>query len=372
MRSQTEEFSLARIFPSFFRLKKVAAGSSNKHKFIYLNGFIFSKKNNINTNMSNEFNPIAVTVITGFLGAGKTSLLNQIISQHPNTRFAIIENEFGEIGIDNDLVIGAEDGIFEMSNGCICCSLSSELTSLLLKLYARREEFSHLLIETTGIADPSSVAAAFITEPKIQDYFRLDAILCMVDSKHIENNLIAEKETARQIGFADVLIFNKKDLVSTQDLERVQTYVKNINPTAKVLSATEGQVDTTPLLQLDAFDPSIVEKNFEHIHHNHDHQHGHITSQSYTFEQDFDLLKFRHFVQVLLMFQNMRIYRMKGILRFADQDHRIIFQSVQQQTVFRKGSKWQEGEKKESRLVVIGNGLNRKMFDKKLRECLVN
>ena len=320
--------------------------------------------------MSDTNHPIPVTIITGFLGAGKTSFLNQIIAQHPDSRFAIIENEFGEIGLDNELVIGAEDGIFEMSNGCICCSLSSELTDLLVKLYGRRDEFSHLLIETTGIADPSSVAAAFITEPRVQDYYRLDALICLVDSKHIGNNLLKDKEAARQISFADVLIFNKKDLIKPDELTQVQTYVKNINPVAKVLEAENGMVDTPPLLQLAAFDPTIIENSFQKIDPFHNHQHGQITSQSYVFDEAFDLMKFRHFVQVLLMFQNMRIYRMKGILQFAHQEERIIFQSVQQQTVFRKGSKWENNEKKQSRLIVIGNGLNRKMFEKKLNECL--
>ncbi len=296
-------------------------------------------------------------------------MLNQIIAQHPDQKFAIIENEFGEIGIDNELIIGAEDGIFEMSNGCICCALSKELTDLLLKLYNRRDDFSHLIVETTGIADPSAVAAAFVTDPDVQQHYRLDAILCMVDSKHLENNLLREKEAAQQISFADVLIFNKKDLVETSYLERLKGIVSNINPYAKVLEAEHGQVETPPLLQLAAFDPATVEQSTKNIHRHHDHQHQHITSQSYRFEQDFDLMKFRHFIQVLLMFQSARIFRMKGILSIDQMEERIIFQSVQEQSVFRKGSVWDEDEKRETCLVVIGNGLDRQAFEKKLKEC---
>ena len=314
---------------------------------------------------------IPVTIITGFLGAGKTSLLNEIIAQHPDQSFAIIENEFGEIGIDQELVIGAEDGIFEMSNGCICCALNKDLIDLLVKLYQRRDRFSHLLIETTGIANPAAVAAAFISDPAVQEYYRLDAILCMVDSRHLENNLHQEKEAAQQLSFADVLIFNKTDLVSTTALERLQKMVHEINPYAQMLRTAHGKVDTKPLLQLAAFDPKVIEKSIETVAHHHDHQHQHITSQSYRFNQDFDLMKFRHFMQVLLMFQSMRIYRIKGILSFAHIEERMIFQSVQQQTIFRKGSAWQAGEAKESCLVVIGKGLDRSAFEKKLKECLV-
>ncbi len=314
---------------------------------------------------------IPVTIITGFLGAGKTTLLNEIIGQHPDKKFAIIENEFGEIGIDNELIIGAEDGIFEMSNGCICCALSSELKELLLKLYDRRDTFQHLIIETTGIADPSAVAAAFVTDPQVQVHYRLDAILCMVDSKHLESNLLSEKEAAQQLSYADVLIFNKTDLVETSYLERLKTMVSNINPFAKVLETKYGKVNTPPLLELAAFDPSSIEKGTQQLAKHHDHQHQHITSQSYRFDQDFDLIKFRHFIQVLLLFQGARIFRMKGILSIVDIEERIIFQSVQTQSVFRKGSTWQADEKRTSCLVVIGHGLDRSAFEKKLKECLV-
>ncbi|MEM9821343.1 MAG: GTP-binding protein [Bacteroidota bacterium] len=314
--------------------------------------------------------PIPVTIITGFLGAGKTTLLNEIIAQHPDQRFAIIENEFGEIGIDQELVIGAEDGIFEMSNGCICCALNKELIELLVQLYQRRADFDHLLIETTGIADPAAVVAAFISDPTVQEYYRLDAMLCMVDSRHIESNLFKEREATQQISYADVLIFNKKDLVTPEELERLQKMVQEINPYAQVLHAEHGEVDTKALLKLAAFDPKVIEQRLKELPHHHDHHHQHITSQSYRFDQDFDLMKFRHFMQVLLMFQNMRIYRIKGILSFAHLEERMIFQSVQQQTIFRKGSTWQENEKRESCLVIIGHGLDRKAFDKKLKECL--
>ena len=313
---------------------------------------------------------IPVTIITGFLGAGKTTFLNNIISQNKDTRFAIIENEFGEIGIDNELIIGIDDGIFELSNGCICCTLNSELTELLVKLIDRQEDYDHLLIETTGIADPSSVAAAFISDYQVQEHFRLDGIICLVDSMHVEATLKVETKAPQQIGFADVLIFNKKNTVSPSQLASITSNIQKLNPYATLLEAEQAAVETTPLLQLKAYEPSNVEKKTVFILHNHDHQHEHITSQAYSFDQAFDLLKLRHFIQVLLVLQSMRIYRMKGILYIKDEAHKIIFQAVQQQTIFSKGSKWEEDEKRESKLLIIGNNLNKTMFEKKLRQCL--
>lgn len=316
-------------------------------------------------------NRIPVTIITGFLGAGKTTFLNNIISQNKDIRFAIIENEFGEIGIDNELIIGIDDGIFELSNGCICCTLNSELTELLVKLIDRQDEYDHLLIETTGIADPSSVAAAFISDYEVQQHFQLDGIICLVDSMNVEATLKVETKAPQQIGFADVLIFNKKDKVEPNQLQTITTNIQQLNPYAQVIEAEQANIETSTLLKLKAYEPSNVEKKTVYISHNHDHQHEHITSQAYSFDQPFDLLKLRHFIKVLLLLQSMRIYRMKGILYIKNEDYKIIFQAVQQQTIFSKGSKWGSDEKRESKLLIIGNNLNKTMFEKKLRQCLV-
>ncbi len=314
--------------------------------------------------------PTPVTILTGFLGAGKTTLLNKIIEQNPATRFAIIENEFGEIGIDQELIIGVEDGIFEMSNGCICCTLNSEMAELLAKLIKRRDAYDHILIETTGIADPASVAAVFISEPAFQKYFRLDAVLCLVDVKNAISVLEETKEAAQQISFADTIILNKIDLLADKKLDTIKDTLLKINPYAACMATIQADVDTKPLLDQDAFTPTRLEKQTHQIQDHHDHQHGHITSQSFVLSGHFDLLKFRHFMQVLLLLQSQRIYRIKGILSIAGEDHKTIFQAVQKQTVFSKGTRWNTGENRQSKLIVIGNNLNRKMFEKKLKECL--
>ncbi|MFK8102944.1 MAG: GTP-binding protein [Saprospiraceae bacterium] len=317
-----------------------------------------------------EKTKIPVTILTGFLGAGKTTLLNQIIDQNEDTRFAIIENEFGEIGIDHELIIDAAAGIFELSNGCICCTLNGELSDTLHQLISKSLEFDHLLIETTGIANPSAIAGAFLNDFAVQQYFRLDGVICLVDAMNVESVLGQEKEAAQQIGFADLILLNKKDLVSEEQLDKTATLLKSINPYARIENCDHQSMETQPLLSLTAFEFKPIEQASFSISPQHNHQHGQITSQSYTFEQNFDLIKFRHFIQVLLILQNERIYRIKGILSIEQEDQRIIFQSVQKQTLFSKGSPWETEEKRGSKLVVIGNGLNRELFEKKLRSCL--
>ena len=311
-----------------------------------------------------------VTIITGFLGAGKTTLLNQIIAQKGDTRFAIIENEMGAVNLDSEFIIGADEEIFKITDGCLCCTLNVELSRLLAELIRRKSEFDHLIIETTGIADPAGVAAVFVSDLNVQEHFNLDGIVCLVDSFHIEDLLKSkETEAARQISFADVLVFNKSDLVTEMALENLQKTIKNINPFAKHLTAHHSKIDVNKILNIKAFEAKQVEVKTQKVNFSLAHRHGNITSQTYQYFEAFDVLKFRQFVQVLLHFQRMRIYRMKGILNIEGQTHKIIFQSVQEQFVFTKGSEWQPNDNRQTTLVVIGNGLNQMAFDKKLRQC---
>lgn len=321
-----------------------------------------------------DSNKIPVTILTGFLGSGKTSLLNHIIQSQSNKRFAIIENEVGSVNLDSEFIVGAEEDIFQITDGCLCCSLNLELAKLLNELVRRRDEFDHLIIETTGIADPSGVAAVFVSDLTVQQHFQLDSILCVVDSFHIDELLKSkETEAARQISFADVLIFNKTDLVSTEQLMQTKKNLQAIHPFASTLetnlNANNPQIDVNKILNVKAFEAKQVEVKTQSTKFVLAHQHGNITAQTYQYTQPFDFLKFRHFVQVLLHFQSMRIYRMKGILNIDGQPNKIIFQSVQQQVVFTKGSEWQPHETRQTTLVVIGNGLNKMAFDKKLKQC---
>ena len=323
--------------------------------------------------------PIPVTIITGFLGAGKTTFLNHLIEQHPDTKFAIIENEFGDINIDQELVIGADEGIFEMSNGCICCTLNEELIDTLAKLIHSGKPFDHLVIETTGMAEPDGVAAAFVSSEEIQAYFQLNATVCMVDAAHFADTLEDREEALKQLTFADLVVLNKKSAVQASYLEELRQQIQGLNPFAQILETDYGKVNDT-ILALQAYRPKRTEDSIialdDHSHHDHSHSHHHhhhlgdVKAHSFTFTEPFDFLKFMQWSKVLLMFQRKNIYRIKGIINFAMHDQKMIFQSVQAASSFQKGSLWEEDQPRVSRLVIIGKGLQRDRLEKSIRTCL--
>jgi len=318
--------------------------------------------------------PIPVTILTGFLGAGKTTLLNQLIQQHPDQRFAIIENEFGDIGIDNELVLDTEDGLFEMSNGCICCTLNEELVATLSKLIQSHKPFDHLIIETTGMAEPDGVAAPFVTDPSIQEYFQLNAMICLVDVEQVEDMLAERPEVNKQIAYADHIILNKKSTVHEDYLRSIQKKLTSINPFADFTATDYAKVEAD-LLRLNAYDKREVARKItqvaDHGHHHHDHHHADdVLAHSFVMDQPFDFLTFMHWVNVLLLVNGKQIYRIKGILYFQNEEQRIIFQSVRTQSGFQRGEPWREDETRQSRIVFICKGVNRDMLEKSMRNCL--
>jgi len=197
---------------------------------------------------------IPVTVLTGFLGSGKTTLLNRILSEQHGKRIAVIENEFGEVAVDHELVIGAQEEIFETANGCICCTVRGDLIRVLGALRKRRERFDYILIETTGLADPGPVAQTFFADEDLREDFRLDAIVALVDAKHITGQLATEAIAAEQVGFADVLLLNKTDLVSQPELTRIERSLRAINATARIVRTQRAQLPLNAVLDLGAFD----------------------------------------------------------------------------------------------------------------------
>jgi G3E family GTPase len=331
---------------------------------------------------------IPVTILTGFLGAGKTTVLNHLISANPNTKFAIIENEFGEIGIDNELVVGADSGIFEMSNGCICCTLNGELVQTLVDLVNGEHEFDHLIVETTGIAEPDGVAAAFVAEPAIQSRFRLDATICLIDAHHAEDILKEREEAKRQVTFADYIVINKASEVSADYIKQLEGILKSANSFAEIAHCDYGKI-STDLLNLNAYEVHQVEKKLDEAHaqhehhhdhehecndscpaHKHEHHHSDIVTQSFIIKAPLDVLKFRHWLNVLLMIQGKHLYRVKGIMNFQYQDRRAIVQSVKQMCVFTTGDDWVEGEERATKIVFIGKHLRRDILEKQLNNCL--
>ena len=212
---------------------------------------------------------IPVTIITGFLGAGKTTLLNRVIEKNPEKKFAIIENEFGDIPIDQELVVNAKDGIFEMANGCICCSLNVELGELLQKLMSDKYEFNHLIIETTGIAEPDGIASAFIGGNR-SSTFALDGTICLADAHDIITNLKERGEAHKQVSFADVIVLNKTDIVSKDELDEAKNSLRKYNADAPIIECSYGRVDKN-LLALHAYDGNQLENKLLNPHHHHHH-----------------------------------------------------------------------------------------------------
>ena len=213
---------------------------------------------------------VPVTILTGFLGSGKTTLLNRILTEEHGKRIAVIENEFGEVGIDQGLVINADEEVFEMSNGCICCTVRGDLIRVLGNLMKRRDKFDYVLVETTGLADPGPVAQTFFMDDEIRDEFSLDGIVTLVDAAHINEQLERSNESVEQVAFADVLVLNKTDLVSTESLDKIESRLKDMNPMTKFLRAERAKIPVETVLGLSAFDldqilerrPSFLEPEY--------------------------------------------------------------------------------------------------------------
>lgn len=321
--------------------------------------------------------PVPVTILTGFLGAGKTTLLNHIIKENPETKFAIIENEFGEINIDSELVLKTDENIFELSNGCICCSLNGDLFDVLNKLVTGNYNYDHLIIETTGIADPSAVAATFLSDYNIQTVFKLDGTVCLIDAENVLDVLGTEEEAAKQVLFADYIVFNKSGDVTEETLQTVSETIKLLNPLADYEFTDFAKVETDKLLHLKAYDKEKIayklgfsnKKSANVFMIPQETKHHEIVSQSFIFSQSFDLLKLRHYFTVMLVVQGAWFYRIKGILNIEGLNRKLIIQSVKGAPVFTDGEEWGPSEIRESKIVFIGKSLKRDILEKGIAQC---
>ena len=354
---------------------------------------------------------IPVTVLTGYLGAGKTTLLNRILSEPHGKRYAVIVNEFGEIGIDNDLVVGADEEIFEMNNGCICCTVRGDLIRILEGLMKRKGKFDAIIVETTGLADPAPVAQTFFVDQDVQEAARLDAVVTVADAKWLSARLKDAPEAKNQIAFADVILLNKTDLVTAEELREVEARIRGINPYATLHRTTRSQIPLDAVLGRNAFDlerileiePAFLDTGDGHDHeahdHGHDHGHGHhhhehghehhdhahdqshasgglkhyhdeeMQSLALTIDGDVDPQRFMPWINELVQKDGPDILRSKGILSFRGEDRRFVFQGVHMILDGDLQRAWKPDEKRISRIVFIGKHLKQQEIRDGFLKC---
>jgi G3E family GTPase len=306
-------------------------------------------------------NSVPVTVLTGYLGAGKTTLLNRILTHEHGKKIAVIVNEFGEIGIDNQLVIDADEEIFEMNNGCICCTVRGDLIRIIGNLMKRRHKFDHLVIETTGLADPGPVIQTFFVDEDMKEKLELDAVVTVVDAKHISQHWDAD-EAVEQIAFADVVLLNKTDLVEPQELEELEKRIRSMNAIAKIYRTQNAELEMEALLGVKAFDlDRALEIEPEFLEHHHDHDHDHddtVTSVAIVESGSVDGEKLNTWLSGLLQTKGPDIFRMKGILNIAGESDRFVFQGVHMLFEGKPDRPWKANETPKNELVFIGRNLD--------------
>ncbi len=365
--------------------------------------------------------PIPVTVLTGYLGAGKTTLLNRILTDNHGKKYAVIVNEFGEIGIDNDLIVESDEEIYEMNNGCICCTVRGDLIRVVEGLMRRPGRFDAIIVETTGLADPVPVAQTFFMDDDVRQKTELDAVVALVDAKHLPLRLKDSREAEDQIAFADVVLINKTDLVSPEELARIEATVRVINPSARIHRTTRSEIDLSKVLDQGAFnleralenDPHFLDHDHpdhvcgpdcghDHHHHSHDHDHDHdhdhhhhdhdhhhhhhdhdhhhhdhgvspihdVTVQSISLRGgEMNPDRFFPWIQKITQTDGPNILRLKGIIAFAGDDERYVVQGVHMIVEGDHQRAWKDGEARESRLVFIGRDLDREKIERTFKAC---
>ena len=337
-----------------------------------------------------------VTVLTGYLGAGKTTLLNRILSEDHGKRYAVIVNEFGEIGIDNDLIVGSDEEVYEMNNGCVCCTVRGDLIRVLSGLVKRQgaagRGFDAIIVETTGLADPGPVAQTFFVDEDVKAKTKLDSITTVVDAKHIALRLADSREAQEQIAFADQIVLNKTDLVTPEELGQVEARLRRINPLAPIHRAVRSDVPLDAVLGRGGFDLSRIldlEPEFlnpphgdaghvhdEHCGHDHGHDHhGHdhviddIKGVSLRLDRPMNGDKVTRWLNELLQAQGPDILRAKGILDVEGEDRRLVFQAVHMILEGDWQRDWKAGEARDSRMVFIGRNLDEDELRRGFEAC---
>ena len=356
---------------------------------------------------------IPATILTGFLGSGKTTLLKRVLSEAHGQKIAVIENEFGEENIDNDILVAdTEEQIIQMSNGCVCCTIREDLRTTLQMLAAKKRQglldFERVVIETTGLADPGPVAQTFFMDDEVAESFLLDSIVTLVDAKHAMQQLDHRVEAQRQVGFADQIFISKADLVEAAELDALMHRLKHMNPRAPIETAHFGEVAVTKVLDLRGFnlnakldiDPDFLKPD-EHDHshcdhdhghcdhdHGHDHGHGHddhgshghahhhhhdddVKSFVYRSDRAFDPARLEDFLGAIVQIYGPKLLRYKGVLNMKGTDRKVIFQGVHQLMGSDLGPEWKPDEPRQSKMVFIGIDLPRDILVQGLEQSLV-
>jgi len=344
-------------------------------------------------------NMVPVTILTGFLGAGKTTLLKRILSEPHGQKIAVIENEFGPESIDNELLVqDSAEQIIELSNGCVCCSIRGDLQRTLKDLSQQRQQgsiqFDRVVLETTGMANPGPVCQTFFMDDDIAQTYRLDAVITVVDAKHGMQTLDAQEEAQKQVGFADIILVSKKDLVEEEEYQALRARLVKMNPRSSITPVHFGQADIKQLLDVSGFNlntvleidpafladehPDAVADEHGHEHHGHDHQHDHhhahhddsVSAFVFRSGKPFDADRLESFLGGVIQVYGSDMLRYKGILFVKDSDRRVLFQGVHMLMGAEPGKPWQNGEKPATKLVFIGRKLPEEIFTKGLEQCL--
>ncbi|MBK9134775.1 MAG: GTP-binding protein [Betaproteobacteria bacterium] len=352
---------------------------------------------------------IPATILTGFLGAGKTTLLKRVLTEAHGQKIAIIENEFGEENIDNDILkVDTEEQIIQMSNGCVCCTIREDLRSTLAELAEKRRKgeltFDRVVIETTGLADPGPVAQTFFMDDEIAESYLLDSVLTLVDAKHADSQLDTRQEARRQVGFADQIFISKSDLVAKDEVDALVHRLKHMNPRAPQRTVHFGEVPIAEVFDLKGFnlnakldiDPEFLsgdghgkhDPGHDHGHdHDHDHEHDHehgehcdhphhhvhdddVKSFVFRSKRPFNPAKLEDFLGAIVQVYGPKMLRYKGVLNMKGSDRKVVFQGVHQLMGSDLGPKWAPGEEKMSKMVFIGIDLPRDVLMQGLEQCL--